>query len=200
MAKEIIDKVGQGDTMLICKEGSKVMVTKFNFTKFDARTRALMIDEIKRADKSEQLYFSKRFNDIGTSGWLTWLTSAAEQHDEHWLAYQLEANGAMKHLETRARQKGGYTVAHVPDTAAETIAEGQFNRFYMAAICRRAIEDGKESVRIYRAKHRGEPRPESRALEGTSQNTNKLLKELRSKDLSLRSDLHKPNSGLSIDY
>jgi len=176
------------------------MDTKFNFTKLDARTRALMIEEIKRAEESGQLYFSARFNDAGTRGWVAWLASAAEQHNEHWLAYQLEVAGAMKHLETRAKPKGGYTVAHVPDTAAETMAEGQFNRFYIAAICRRAIEDGKASIRVYRAKHRGEPRPESRALEGTSRDANTLLQELRSKDSSLRCDLLKPNSGLSIDY
>lgn len=175
------------------------MNTKFNFTKLDARTRALMSEEIRRAEESGQLYFSARFNDAGTRGWVTWLKSAAEQRDEHWLAYQLEVAGAMKHLETRAKPKGGYTVAHVPETAAETMAEGQFNRFYMAAICRLAIEDGKASVRVYRAKHRGEARLESRALEGTSRDANTLLQDLRSKDLSLRCDLLKPNSGLSID-
>jgi len=176
------------------------MDVKFNFTKLEASTRALMVDEIKRAEESGQLYFSARFNDAGTRGWLAWLTSAVEQRDEHWLAYQLEVASAMKHLEQRTKPKGGYTVAHVPDTAAETMAEGQFNRFYMAAICRRAIEDGKTNVRVYRAKHRGEPRLESRALEGTSRDADTLLQELRSKDLSLRCELLKPNSGLSIDY
>lgn len=176
------------------------MSTKFNFVKLDATTRALMIEEIKRAEKSGQLYFSTRFNDTGTRGWVAWLTSAAEQYDEHWLAYQLEMSGAMKHLETKAKPKGGYTVSHVPDTAAETMAEGQFNRFYMAAICRRAIEAGKPNVSVYRAKHRGAPRPESKALEGTSQNASTLLQELQNKELSFKCDLLKPNSGLSLDY
>jgi len=176
------------------------MDTKFNFTKLDERTRALAIEEIKRAENSSNLYLSARFNDAGTHGWVTWLTEAAQDHDEHWLAYQLETSGAMKHLEERAKPKGGYTVAHVPDTAAETMAEGQFNRFYMAAVCRRAIEDGNSNIRIYRAKRRGEPRPESKALEGTSRNANALLQELRSKGLSLKCDLLKPNSGLSIEY
>ena len=161
---------------------------------------SLMVEEIALAQRSGNIYSSTRFNDIGSRGWVQWLTTAAQHHDEHWLAYQLEAAGAMKHLETkRARLTAGYTVAHVPDTAAETMAEGQFNRFYMAALCRRAIADGKPSVRVYRAKQRGEPRPESRALEGTSRDANTLLEELRSRELSLKCDLLKPNSGLSID-
>jgi len=105
----------------------------------------------------------------------------------------------MKHLETRAKPKGGYTVAHVPDTAAETLAEGQFNRFYIAAICRRAIEDGHLSVHVYRAKQSDSPRSESVALEGTARDAASLLADVRSKDLSLKCDLLKPNSGLSVD-
>lgn len=176
------------------------MNQKFKFTKLDARTRSLMIEEMSTAQASGELYYSSRFTPTGQTAWATWLLTAAKEHDEHWLEYQIEAAGAMKHLETRAKPKGGYTVAHVPDTAAETLADGQFNRFYIAAICRRAIEDGKTSVRVYRAKQRGEPRPESVALEGSTKNAAALLGEVRSKDLSLKCDLLKPNSGLSVDY
>jgi hypothetical protein len=176
------------------------MNQKFNFTKLDARTRALMVEEIDKATQSNEHYYSTRFNDIGRLGWVNWLRNAAIEFDEHWLAYQLEAAIAMKHLEMRAKPKGGYTVAHVPDTAAETMAEGQFNRFYMAAICCRAIEDAKSNVTVYRARQPNEPRPESRALEGSERDAASLLKELKSKEHSLKCDLLKPNSGLSIDY
>lgn len=176
------------------------MNQKFNFTKLDDRTRALMVEEIDKATQSNEHYCSTRFNDIGRRGWVNWLRNAAAEHDEHWLAYQLEAAGAMKHLETRAKPKGGYTIAHVPDTAVETMAEGQFNRFYMASICCRAIEEAKRNVRVYRAKHRSVPRSESRALEGTECNALDLLQELRCKERSLKCNLLKPNSGLSIDY
>ncbi len=159
-----------------------------------------MVQEITSGHEAGQLYFSTRFNQIGQKNWPQWLLTAAKSQDEHWLAYQLERAGAMKHLETRAKPKGGYTTAHVPDNAAETMAEGQFNRYYIAAICRRALEDGKNSVRIYRAKQRGEPRPESRALEGTTRDANALLQEVRSKAESLKYDLLKPNSGLSVEY
>jgi len=176
------------------------MNLKFSFTKLDPRTRALMVEEISAAQESGQLYFSTRFTASGQQAWPTWLLTAATEHDEHWLEYQIEAAGGMKHLETRAKPKGGYTVAHVPDTAAETLADGQFNRFYIAAVCRRAIEDGKTSVRVYRAKQRGEPRPESVALEGSIRDAAALLREVRDKGLSLQCDLLRPNSGLSVDY
>lgn len=176
------------------------MSSKFSFAKLDQRTRALMVEEISTAQGSGQLYYSSRFTASGQQAWPTWLLAAAREHDEHWLEYQIEAAGAMKHLETRAKPKGGYTLAHVPDTAAETLSDGQFNRFYIAAICRRAMEEGKASVRVYRAKQRGEPRPESVALEGSNRDATALLGEVRDKDRSLQCDLLKPNSGLSVDY
>jgi hypothetical protein len=176
------------------------MDVKFKFNKLDDRTRILMCEEIAAAEESNNIYSSTRFNDTGREHWVGLLKKAAQEHDEHWLAYQLELIGAMKDLETKSKPKGGYTVAHVPDRATETLADGQFNRFYMAAICRRAIEDGTTTVKIFRAKQRAEARSESLKLEGTSREVKGLLEELRIKDLSLKCELLKPNSGLSIDY
>jgi hypothetical protein len=175
------------------------MSQKFFFKKLDARTRSLMAEEISSAQKSGQLYYSKRFTQVGTDAWPTWLLGAAKGFDEHWLAVQIEAANAMDRLETRSKPKGGYTVAHVPDTAAKTLAENQFNRFYIAAICRRAIEDGHPFVHVYRAKQSDSSRPESVALEGTARDAASLLADVRSKDLTLKCDLLKPNSGLSVD-
>jgi len=175
-------------------------MNKFNFNKLDSRTRELMIEEINNAISDGELYYSTRFNNVGQQGWAGWLVSAAENHDEHWLAFQLESAGAMKEYETRTKPSGGYTTAHIPDTAAETLSDGQFNRFYIAAVCRRAIEDGLSHVRVYRAKLRGEPRAESRALEGTELNASELLESVRNCQSSFRVELLKPNSGLSVDY
>jgi len=171
---------------------------KFDFQNLDNRTRVLMKEEIQLAIETEQIYFSTRFNSVGSSNWIQWLTEAAESHDEHWLAYQIEVSGGMKGFEGRATPSGGYTNAHVPETAAETVAEGQFNRFYIAAVCRRAVEEGLASVTVYRARQRGEPRPESRNLEGTSMNAEALLEKVRSMQGSFGCELLKPNSGLSV--
>jgi hypothetical protein len=172
----------------------------FNFKKLDQRTRTLMVEEIDLAIQNNKLYFSTRFNDRGRNGWPGALRKAAESSDSHRLAFDLQQASAMKHMEGRATPSGGYTTAHVPDTAAETLADGQFNRFYIAAICRRAIEDNVSSVIVYRAKFSQEPRPESAALEGAARNPKDLLEEVRDHDTSLKCDLLKPNSGLSIDY
>lgn len=171
---------------------------KFDFKDLDDATRALMKEEIDLATSNSEVYFSARFNSIGNDNWISWLTEAAQSHDEHWLAYQIEASGGMKDFEGRAKPTGGYTVAHVPHTAAETMAEGQFNRFYIAAVCRRAIDSGQKDVTVYRARQRGEPRPESRALEGTTMDAQSLLDQVRSKNQSFRCELLKPNSGLSV--
>jgi len=176
------------------------MDRKFKFNKLDTRTRGLMCEEITIAEKSNNIYESTRFNETGRRIWTELLRKAALEHDEHWLAYQLELVGAMKDLETKAKPKGGYTITHVPDIATEILADGQFNRFYMGAICRRALEDGKPNVLIYRAKQRVDPRPESITLEGKFREAKALLQELRIKELSLKCDLLKPNSGLSVDY
>lgn len=103
----------------------------------------------------------------------------------------------MEDFEKREKPKGGYTIAHVPHTASQTQADCQFNRFYMAAICRQAINNNK-IVTVYRAKLRSNPRPESINIEGTTINAETLLAEMRSKSLSLKCDLLKPNSGLSV--
>lgn len=175
------------------------MNTKFEYTKLDKRTRILMCEEITRAKESDNIYFSTRFNEIGRKHWIQLLKTAAEQFDEHWLAFQLEMSGSMTHLKPQ-KKPWNYILEYVPDGRVEMLATGQFNRFYMAAICCRAIEDDEISVIVYRAKQKRNPREESQILEGTFRDANDLLQELRDQGRSLQCEISKINSGLSIDY
>jgi len=158
-----------------------------------------MLEEIKGAEARGDLYFSTRFTAGGVQAWPALLAEAAQTYDEHWLAYQVESRGHMKHLELKAKPSGGYTTAHVPDIAAETLADGQFTRFYIAVVCRRTIEEGKKEVVVYRAKSRGQPRAESVALEGRSFDAASLLAQVRARQGSLDCELLKPNSGLAVE-
>jgi hypothetical protein len=106
----------------------------------------------------------------------------------------------MKTEETRRAASGKTTVAKVPVTAPDTLAEGEFNRFYCRGVCLRAISEGKTHVRVYRAKHVDNPRPESQAKIGALAEAEKLLSDLRANPgvepaLGIPPG---PNSGLSI--
>ena len=172
----------------------------FTFRNLDEQTRRFMVEELEAATQNDNLYFSKRFNSAGTASWSALLFEAARDHNEHWLAYQLEARGLMVGVEGSRTPLGGYTVKHVPDTAAETMAEGQFNRYYVLGVCRRAIAEGITQVIVYRAKEVRNPRPESERLIGGSYNPSELIKQIRPRQLSLGHELLKPNSGLSVYF
>ncbi|BBI63173.1 hypothetical protein HSBAA_44790 [Vreelandella sulfidaeris] len=49
----------------------------------------------------------------------------------------------MRSHEERKKPKGGTTIAKIPVTANETLAEGEFNRFYARGFCQRAIKEKK---------------------------------------------------------
>jgi len=76
----------------------------------------------------------------------------------------------------------------------------QFNRYYMIAVCRYAVQVGKEKITVYRAQGSIVPRRESESLIGSSINARKLADELIDLDKSFRSALLKPNSGLSVMF
>jgi hypothetical protein len=166
----------------------------FAFQELDQTVREFMVAEIERAVGAGTLYFSKRFTDVGRARWPELLLEAARAQDEHWLAFQLEVIGALKGSELRAKPTGGYTNAHVPHTAEETLADGEFNRYYMCAICRKAIAAGTKVV-VYRAKQGATTRPASDAIVGTTYDPATLVEELRT---TVGHDLTQPNSGLSL--
>lgn len=170
----------------------------FRFRNLDSDTRRLMVEEIEAAIRDGNLYYSKRFNEAGTGTWPQLLVEAAREHDEHWLAFQIETRGLMKGLEGSRTPSGSYTVKHVPHSAAETQAEGQFNRYYVLALCRRVLAERKPHVTVYRAKTVVDPRPESEALIGQALDAATLADQIRPVESSLGHPLLKPNSGLSV--
>ena len=170
----------------------------FQFNDLDPATRLAMTAAIKEAQSTGNIYDSARFNQAGRDQWLPLLLEAAESHDEHWLAFQLEARAMMKDFEGANTPSGGYTIKHVPHTASETMAEGQFNRFYILGLCRKARAAGNTQLVVYRAKAVPDPRPESQALVGTTMSIDEIEAQLKDTKLSFKSPLVKPNSGLSV--
>jgi hypothetical protein len=170
------------------------------YANLDERTRALMLEEVDRDIADGSLVHSPRLNARGKACYAALLREAVQLHDDRWLAERLERDGCLKQRETRHHPKAGVLDVAVPVTAAVTIADGEFNAFYIRAICRRASEEGIAAVLVYRGRRVAEPRPESTAKVGAMVLAEKLLQDLRSSkgvDSALGVPAG-PNSALSV--
>jgi hypothetical protein len=171
-----------------------------NYANLDVRTRALMVAEIDMAVSDGSIYLSNFLTAVGKHDWPELLRAAATIGSDTTLANELRRNGRLATSYTRSKPRGGFTTASVPVTAPETMAEGEFNRFYVRGLCRRAIEDGIQGLVVYRAKSVMQPRAASEQKIGTSIDPSALLDDLRlsagvEPSLGLPPG---PNSGLSV--
>ncbi len=173
----------------------------FQFQNLDDRTRALMLEEMEYDIAKSALYLSPRLSERGRAAYPDLLRAAIRDGgDDVSLANALRSGHLLEATRQRKKPKGGYTQARVPVTAPETLAEGEFNRFYARGLCRRAIEDHIPELEVYRAKEVENPRPESVAMIGTRFNAEALLRDLRAHP-GIEPALHLPpgpNSGLSV--
>jgi len=165
----------------------------------DSNVRLMMLEELDFDTPPRVLYISKRLNAAGQSNWRSLLTSAFRDGDDLTLAASIKGGGFLSETETQVRN-GKVSVRAVPVTAAETLSEGEFNRFYIRGLCRHAQKMGITELEIYRAKEVANPRVESEAKIGTRVNVDALLKDLRDHsgvDLAFGIPSG-PNSGLSV--
>ena len=146
-------------------------------------------------------YPSPRLNDQGSNAWVGLLNEAIANHNDDWLGGELVRQGLFKNRESYTRQ--GKTYArdiNIPHAALQ-LAEGEFNRYYLRALCRIAQEKGIDHLVVYRGKAVDNPRPESEAMIGKPIAVEELLTALRSNDFVTIGDVLKvpggPNSGLT---
>jgi hypothetical protein len=171
-----------------------------NLVNLDSSTRQFMVEEIEKDIADGRLYESPRLSAAGKQIYPDLLRAAARNGTDSTLASELRAPGRLNATEERRKPKGGTTIAQVPVTAADTLAEGEFNRFYARGLCRVAIVENIDSVVVYRAKEVAHPRAESMALIGKALPAVELLADLRT-SIGMDTVLGLPpgpNSGLSV--
>ena len=172
----------------------------FDFKDLDEKTRQYMLEEIERDLQAGTLYLNPRLSAAGQAEYPLLLQEAAQAYDDDWLANELAGGNYFNPTEQRRKRGGGVTYANMPANAAETLAEGEFNRFYIRGLCRRAIDEGIAYLVIYRGRRSGQPRPESEGMIGEPVNAADLLKDLRdSPGVDTAMGLPPgPNSGLTV--
>ena len=161
-------------------------------------TRPYMIKELDGDISSDRLYLSPRLNELGRNAYPGLLRSACTDGTAESFALAIQSGGFLLLREMSHRKGVPYEKA-VPVNAHQTLAEGEFNRFYLRGLCLRAM-GGEGSLVVYRARESSNPRPESVALLGTTVDASALLADLR-ENIGLDTVLGipaGPNSGLSV--
>jgi len=166
------------------------------YQNLDGETRRLMLDEINM--DGDALYRSNYLNEIGQERWPELLRNAAVDGSDDSLASALREGHCFKQKTERRKPKGGVTMVSVPHTAAQTLAESQFNMYYIRALARRAIEEGL-TITVYRAKEVEHSRQESEEMISTQLDPQYVLEELRrTHGVEPATGIPMPNSGITI--
>lgn len=171
-----------------------------NYLNLDAATRSLMDAEIDLDIAKGTLYKSENLSPQGVAAYPGLIKNAAANGTDDSLAAAIRPL-LNSHEKPRQLKSGAFSVPPVMRiNAHEMLAEGEFNRFYIRAICLRALQSGATSVEVYRAKQVQNPRSESVAKVGTRVSAQALLDDLRAHpgiDTALGLPPG-PNSGLSV--
>ncbi len=171
------------------------------FASLNEQIRRLMLDEVQRDLDNDRWHQSPRLTAKGLADWPKLLQEAVSTGTVASLVAAVEQNERLHETEQSHTKSGDEITKDIPTTAAETLAEGEFNRYYIRAVCRAAIAAKLPAVEVYRAKAVQEPRPSSQAKLGTRVAPQELLDDLRAS--SNTHDNHLgipagPNSGLSV--
>src|SRR5919109_3382002 len=133
------------------------------FENLDDRTRQLMLDEMEYDIEHHQLHISPFLSRPGQRDYETLLREALQNGNDETLAQSLREHRRILRTLPRRNPSGGYSIAATAENAAQVLAESEFNRYYIRALARRAIEEGIDELVVYRAKPVANPRPESEA-------------------------------------
>lgn len=165
-----------------------------NLVDLDERTREVMLEEFEYDMESETVYRSTRISEYGWRHYPRIFRNAIEHDEADGFAMDLKPL-----LEDHVVVKG--KLQKVPKNAAELLAYGQFNYYYVRAMARRAVEEKRE-LAVYRAKPTSSPRPDSEAKIGTKPDPAELYEELRNSQAfeSLLGIPNGPGSKISVRF
>jgi hypothetical protein len=156
-----------------------------------------MLAELERDDQNGGPYISPRLSPDGERIYPGALREAIIGGDDQTLEEALRAPGMLNATESYTRN-GQTRQRKMNRQAPQTLAEGEFNRYYIRGLCARVIAEGGGAVEVYRARSSSWARPESEALIGTQIDAEELLADLRTHIGEEPSLLPDVNSGLSV--
>ena len=153
--------------------------------------RDAMIKEVDLDVSANQLYISSRLTQVGRVEYLSRLKAAIQNHDDSWFASTLSKFIQLTELR-------GMREVKVPKTASLTLAQGEFNLYYMRGLCNYAVSNLIDELQVCRFKTVRHARRTSSNVIGTHISAYDTLTDLRKPYSQRISPLSKPNSGLTL--
>ncbi len=163
-------------------------------------TRKLMVAELEADIASKSLHVNEWVQDEHHDTYIELLKSALQSGTEFDLEQEVRSKGILKERYTWHRPDGRTATVKVPEMAAKNLACGDFNRFYMRAICLKAKSQKQKEATVYRAMKTEHHMLESNSKVGNPVEVDELMKSLKRGE-SLESYLRLPPgpiSGLTI--
>ncbi|HJU90994.1 MAG TPA: hypothetical protein VJ672_16535 [Gemmatimonadaceae bacterium] len=168
------------------------------YENLDPVTRRHAVAELDEDLSTGNFHVSDRIRPTAIHEYQRLFRDALRYYDDLWL--EERASDLLVDFENRRTKGGGQTTAKLPQMAARMLAEADFNRYYMRGVARRAVEEGREVVEVYRARLSLDPRPESSELEGRRIPAQEVLDQFRGTGSGSENwiPIGRPNSGLSV--
>lgn len=149
-----------------------------NYIDLDDLTKKFMLKEIE-FDKENNGFYLSNFLNVQVKTVSPSLLEESSQHNDAWLEQEILNRGLLAtHYSKRKPKSTDMTQAKVPHTAAQTLAEGEFNRLYARDLSSRAKAEEIEFVEAYRVKYSENPRPESQAVIGKKFRLEEIFEDL----------------------
>ena len=160
-----------------------------HYAHLNPKTRSLMLREFILDIPTTGLYLSPWLNGSGRATWAPLLRAAISEHDEAWLAKRIRVLELLEVYE-RPSKPGEIRKTKVPCTAADALAQAEFNRYYCRAVCLLAMTQGTNQVEVCRGEALNAPSQQSEADASRPLDAERLLEDLR--EFRLRQDLGVP--------
>jgi hypothetical protein len=158
-----------------------------------------MIAELDRDEgPPDRVYVSPRLSPAGASEYRGILRESLASGGVNSFEDALSAPGMFNAYEMSRSRLGRSFEKQVPSNAAESLAEGEFNRYYIRGLCARLLAEGGGDVQVYRARASAHPRRGSQEMIGMIIEPGALLEDLRLHIGETPSLLPHVNSGLSV--
>lgn len=147
-----------------------------NYTQLTETTRRFMMQEFEQGGH----YISLRLNEGGRTRWVSLLKDALQYHTDVWLERELIRRNCLVATEYLKSAMGKTVTRAVNrEQIAKGLAEGEYNRFYLRALCLAARQRGYMHLIVTQGKIVPNAPPASRKSVGTAIEIGHLLNALR---------------------